>query len=106
MCWPEGNGRFLATLGAGCLGFRSHLGGVPAATSAAFSALGFAALATLRLVLEALVGEKHLFASSKDKLGTAFRTLQNPIVEFHLSAPRENPLGQGGRGGLLPWAWV
>ncbi len=95
MCWPEGNGRFLAALGAGRLGFRAHLGGVPAATSTAFSAFGFTALATLRLVLEAFVGEKHLLASSKNKLGTAFRTLQNPIVEFHVSAPPENPLGQG-----------
>jgi hypothetical protein len=61
--------------------------GIAATTSTTFSALGFAAFATLRLILETLVGEKHLLASSKNKLGTAFRTLQHPIVEFHERSP-------------------
>ena len=45
--------------------------------------LGFAVLAPLGLVLEALVGEKHLFAGRENKLLTAFRTLQYLIVIFH-----------------------
>jgi hypothetical protein len=95
LCWPEGNCRFLPALRARRFGFGAHLCGIPAATPTTFSALGFAALAPLWFILETFVGEKHLLASCKNKLGTAFRTLQNPIVEFHVSAPPENPLGQG-----------
>jgi hypothetical protein len=55
--------------------FASHLGGITAATSTTLGALGLAAFATFGFVLKTFVGEKHLFASSKNKLGTAFRTL-------------------------------
>jgi hypothetical protein len=70
-------------------GFRlcSHLGGVSAAPATTLGALGFAAFATLRFVLESFISEEHLFAGCKYKLGTAFRTLQNPIVEFHERSP-------------------
>jgi hypothetical protein len=70
-------------------GFRlgSHLGGVSAATSTTLGALGFAAFATFGFVLKTFVGKKHLFAGCKNKLGTAFRTLQHPIVEFHERSP-------------------
>lgn len=54
-----------------------------ATTPSAFRALGLAALASLGLVLETFVGEKHLLAGSKNKLSTAFRTLQDPVVVFH-----------------------
>ena len=49
----------------------------------ALRAFGFAVLTPLRLVFEAFVGEKHLFAGGENKLLTAFRTLQNLIVVFH-----------------------
>jgi hypothetical protein len=53
----------------------------------ALRAAGFACFAPLGLVLEALVGEKHLLAGRKDKLGVAFRALQDLIVVFHCAAP-------------------
>src|SRR5208282_3809762 len=80
---PEGDSRFLSTLGASCFCFRTHLGGAAASTSAALSALGFTAFASLRFVLETLVGEKHLLAGSKNKFSAALRTLQHPVVVFH-----------------------
>jgi hypothetical protein len=60
---------------------------LPAASAPAFGALGFARLATFRLVLESLVGKEHLFASGKDKLGATLRALQDLIVEFHDPLP-------------------
>jgi hypothetical protein len=77
---PEGDSRFLSTLRASGFCFRAHLRG---ASSASFSALGLAALAPFRLVLEAFVGEKHLFAGRKNKFSAALRTLQHPVVVFH-----------------------
>jgi hypothetical protein len=71
---PEGDSRIFATLRAGRLRFGAHLRGATSA-STTFSALGFAALASFRLVLETFVGEKHLFAGSKNKLSAALRTL-------------------------------
>jgi len=79
---PEGNGSFLSTLRAVGLGLRAHLGAA-ASSATALRTLGFAALAPLWFVFEALVGEKHLLASSKNKLGATLRTLQDPIVVFH-----------------------
>jgi hypothetical protein len=79
---PEGDSSFLSTLGASGLRFRAHLGSA-ATASAPLSALGFAAFAPFRLVLESLVGEKHLFAGSKNEFSAALRTLQNPVVVFH-----------------------
>jgi hypothetical protein len=84
---PEGHCGFLPALRARGLRLCSHLGGVSAAPATNLRALGFAAFATLRFVLESFVGEEHLFAGCKYKLGTAFRTLQNPIVEFHERSP-------------------
>jgi len=78
---PEGNCRLLSTLRARRLRFRAHLRGVTA--SAAFGALGLATFAPLRLVLETFVGEKHLFAGSKNKFSAALRTLQDSVVVFH-----------------------
>jgi hypothetical protein len=80
---PEGDSGFLSTLGASGLRFRAHLGSSTTASTAPFGALGFAALAPFRLVLKSLVGEKHLFAGSKNKFSAALRTLQNPVVIFH-----------------------
>jgi hypothetical protein len=73
LCGPERHRGVLSALGAGGLCFRTHLG--RAAASTAFSALGLAAFASFRLVLETLIGEKHLLASGKNKLSAALRTL-------------------------------
>jgi hypothetical protein len=78
----KGYRRFLAALGAIRLGFGAHRG-VASSSTATFGALGFASLAALGLILEALVREKHLFARSKNKLGATLRTLQDLIVVFH-----------------------
>ena len=77
----ERNRGFLSALRAGCFGFRPLK--IIGAWTRALRAFGFAVLAPLGLVLEALVGEKHLFAGGEDKLLTAFRTLQDLIVIFH-----------------------
>jgi hypothetical protein len=87
LSWPEGNCRFLTALRASRFCFRSYLSGASASRTTTFGSLGFAAFATLRFVLESFIGEKHLLAGCKYKLGTAFRTLQNPIVEFHERSP-------------------
>src|SRR5712692_2659769 len=51
--------------------------------TAAFGPLRFTGLTSLGLVLEALVGEKHLFAAGEHKLRTALRALQHLVVVFH-----------------------
>ena len=79
----EGHRRFLPALGTISLGFGAHRGIAASPGASAFGALGFASLAALGLVLEALVREKHLFARGKNKLGATLRTLQDLIVVFH-----------------------
>jgi hypothetical protein len=83
--WPKGNRGFLSALRTTGLGFRAYRSAVAAA--AGLRALGLTGLATLRLVLETLVGEKHLFAGSKYKLGATLRALQNLVMVFHGSVP-------------------
>jgi hypothetical protein len=77
--WPEGNGCFLAALRAVGFRFRPHRTAAPAA----FGSFRLAGFAALRFVLEAFVGEKHLFAGSKYELRTTLGTLQDFIVIFH-----------------------
>jgi hypothetical protein len=80
----ERNGSFLPALRAGGFGFRPLEAGYAwAGRTWDLRPLGFAVLAPLGLVFEALVGEKHLFAGGEDKLLTAFRALQDLIVIFH-----------------------
>jgi hypothetical protein len=78
--WAEGNRGFLSALRASRLGFRS----LEVTLARALNTFGFAVLAPLGLILEALVGKEHLFAGGEDKLLTAFPTLQDLIVVFHL----------------------
>jgi len=87
LCRPEGNCGFLSALRAGRLRFRPHLPAVAAPTTAAFRSFRFAAFTSLRFVFETFVREKHLFAGRKYKLGAALRTLQNPVMKFHLWLP-------------------
>ena len=65
----EGDGSLLATLRTIGFGFRTHGRG---STTAPFRALGFTAFTAFRFVLKTLVGEKHLFAAGKNKLGATF----------------------------------
>ena len=67
----EGNGGFLAALRTTGFGFRAHRTTAPGR----FRALGLAGLAALGLVFESLVGEEHLFAAGKYKLGATLRAL-------------------------------
>jgi len=76
---PEWNGRFLSALRAVCFRFRPHRTAAPAT----FGSLRLAGFATLRFVLKAFVGEKHLFAGSKYELSTTLGTLEDLIVIFH-----------------------
>ena len=57
------------------------------ARTGALGASCFAPFTALWFVLEALVGEEHLLAGGKYKLGVALRTLQDPIVIFHEALP-------------------
>ena len=69
---PERNGGLLPALRAAGFGLCAD-GRGPSPNS--FGALGFTSFAPLRLVLEALVGEKHLFAGSEHEFGSTFRAL-------------------------------
>jgi hypothetical protein len=71
----------------------------PTAATAALGPLGLARLAALRFVLEAFVGEKHLFAGGKNEFSAAFRTLQYSIVVFH-EPLSPGPVAGEGMGGL------
>ena len=66
-------------------------------SSSGFGSLCLAGFAPLRLVLKSLVGEKHLFAGGKYKLGATLRTLQDLIVEFHDPLPSD-PFRAAGTG--------
>jgi hypothetical protein len=79
----ERDGSLLSALRAGCFGFRPLKVTGAISWTRALRALGFAVLAPLGLVFEALVGEKHLFACGEDEFLAAFRTLQDLIVIFH-----------------------
>jgi hypothetical protein len=80
----ERNGCFFSALRAYRLRFDALRGAVRTRVGASLRARSLAAFAPLGLVLETLVGEKHLFAGGEDKLSPAFRTLQDLIVVFHV----------------------
>jgi hypothetical protein len=77
----ERNCRFFGALRANCFRFYSLCCAIGRAS--ACPAVCFACFAPLGLVFEALVGEKHLLARCKYKLGRTFGALQDPIVVFH-----------------------
>ena len=77
----EGDRGLLPTLRTNRLGFNSL--NACRTVPVALGARGFARLATLRLVFEAFVGEKHLLAGGEDEFRTAVGTLQDPIMVFH-----------------------
>jgi hypothetical protein len=90
----EGNRSFLTALRAAGFGFRANR---RRRSAYRFGALGLAGFAAFGLILEALVGEKHLFAGSEHKFRTALRALQNLIVVFHGSVPPWTPKMVGTR---------
>src|SRR5206468_12777998 len=49
--------------------------------------------ATLRLVLEVLVGEELLLSSRPDELRSAIHARKNPVLELHRSLPRRGSVG-------------
>jgi hypothetical protein len=77
--WLEGNRSFLPALRASGARFCPLI--IPRGRRSA--ALGFARLAPFGLVLEALVGEKHLFAAGEDEFSAALDAFQYPVVIFH-----------------------
>jgi len=76
---PERNCGFLSTLRTSCLGFRA----LEIACARCLRALRLAVFAPFGLVLETLVGVKHLLTGGEDKLLIALRALQDLIVVFH-----------------------
>jgi hypothetical protein len=74
--------------------FRFYALGRTCPVSTILRAGGLASLAPLGLVLEALIGEKHLFAGGEDKLPSALTALQDPIVIFHMLLPHQGRTGQ------------
>jgi hypothetical protein len=93
--WLERYGGLLAALRAGSFGLRPHRAATAATTR--FCSFRLTRFAALWLVLKSLVGEKHLFAGSKDKLGAALGTLQYLVVEFHGRLPLD-PFRAAGTG--------
>jgi hypothetical protein len=80
----ERNCGFLSALRAGRLCFRPLKGVRTWAWTRALSAFGLAILAPLGLILETLVGEKHLLAGGEDEFSSALAALQDLIVVFHM----------------------
>jgi hypothetical protein len=76
----ERNRSFFPTLRTHGLGFDP----LCANRTVALRAMSFACLAPLGLVLETLVGEKHLLAGGEDELSSALAALQDLIVVFHM----------------------
>ena len=87
LCRPERHSGLLAALRTIRFCFRAHLQSARNAWTGTLGASCFAPFTSLRFVLETLVGEKHLLAGGKYKLGAALRTLQDPIVIFHEALP-------------------
>ena len=83
LCRTERYGGFLAALRAVGLGLCPHLHAASATTAArTFRALGFAAFASLRLVLESFVREKHLLPGRKYKLSAGINTFKQMIGDL------------------------
>jgi len=81
----EGDGGLLSASRAGGLGLDL---GVAVLTGRGGSAedgdpLGFASLATLRLVLELLVVKEKLFPGSENEITPTVDTLQHLVLKFH-----------------------
>jgi hypothetical protein len=72
-------------LRAGCLGFNPL--DIPRTYFAPLHTGRFTRFAPLRLIFEALVGEKHLLARGENKFPAAFGTLQDLVMVFHTLLP-------------------
>jgi hypothetical protein len=83
LCRPERHSGLLTALRTIGFCFRAHLQAACSTGTGTLGASCFAPFTSLRFVLETFIGEKHLLAGGKYKLGAALRTLQDPIVIFH-----------------------
>jgi len=83
LCWPERNRGLFAALRADRLGFHTLSASAPTGTVGPLNATGLTSLAPLGFVLEAFVGEKHLFAGREYKFGSTFGALQDLVMIFH-----------------------
>jgi hypothetical protein len=90
----ERNCRFLRALRADCLGLHSLCR--TCGRTASRGSIRFTCFAPLGFVFETLVGEKHLLARRKNKLGRTFGALQDPIVVFH--TPLQSRIPEYGSG--------
>jgi hypothetical protein len=79
----ERNCGFLAALRANSFGLDSLHISRGRTCAHALSAVPFARFAPLGLVLETLVGEKHLLAGGENELGITFGASQNPVLKLH-----------------------
>jgi|SRR5436309_9355104 len=79
----EGHRGLLSTCRAGGDSLHALATNSPAGRAA--RPLAFTGLASLRLVLEVLVGEKLLFTGRPDKLCAAVHAPENPVLELHRS---------------------
>ena len=96
LCRLEGNRSFLPALRASGLGFDT-LDSVAVSVPISRSAVCLARFAPLGLVLETLVGEKHLLAGGENELGITFGAFQNPVLILHtlLLGSSDNRSGSG-----------
>src|ERR1700728_974718 len=81
LCRLERNSCFFSRLRAHRLRFDTLYATGPCRR--ARRAISLARLAPLGLILEALVGEKHLLAGGENELSRTFSALQNPVMVFH-----------------------
>ena len=97
---PKRNSCFLATLGAGGGGFHAMV----ALGVYGLRPLGLAIPATLRFVLESLVGVEELLSGTENKLRAAVRTLQDPVPVLHRCTPllEQGPTCNESRNGPTP----
>src|SRR5581483_7710707 len=100
LCRFEGDGSFLATLGANRACFHPRISGAcgrcPAYSRDSF---GFTRLAALGLVFELLVEEEELLTRGKDELGPAVHAFQYLVLELHRDTPPfSDPISHEGIG--------
>ena len=93
LCGLEGNGRLFPALRANR--FRLYALRAAGTRLGSLRAIGFAGLATLRLVLESLVREKHLLAGRENELRSTIGALQHLVMVFHTLLRGPGSLGAG-----------
>jgi hypothetical protein len=93
LCGLEWNGRLFPALGADRFGFYALYASRTYFRS--LRAIGFAGLATLRLVLKPFVCEKHLLAGRENEFRSAIGAFQDLVMIFHTLLRGPGSLGAG-----------